>query len=230
MQRPNRQPLSRRRAITATLAAIAALAAVSAAAWWVKERRPAQDLRVSFRIPVAAPSHPAITYMFQNLGRRPAAVRGVGLLTIAGNPPVIGPSDNIDLCDKVDPADLTPPDALTARGTEVAGAGQKREEYAPDSLSAGGKPRSPSAVFEIAGGQSLAVAATFKTDPQQTQGTTNQVFCPIVWLAQAGQGSTSVCQGFATATSKNGVSNTIVARQFRLLPARLDVSCPLAGH
>jgi len=216
--------------LRASVVAIAVLGAAAIIVFWLKQRHPAQDLRVSFHIPIASPSNPAIAFTFRNLGRQPAAVHGVGLLAIADNPPIVNDSDNIDLCDKVDPATLKPPDQLTAQGTPLGNAGQKREEYAPVSLSVGGKPQSPAAAIDIAGGQSLAIAATFKTDTQQMQGSTNQVFCPVVWLAQAGLGSAAVCQGFAMATVNGGMSNTIVARQFRLLPAPVGVSCPLAGR
>jgi len=198
--------------------------------FWLKERRAAQDLRVSLHIPMAAPSNPAITYMFQNRGGQLVAVQGVGLLVIADNPSIINQSDNIDLCDKVDPTTLMPPDQITAQGARIGGARQKREEYAPVSLSVGGKPKAAGTAIDIADGQSLAIAATFKTDPQQTQGTSNQVFCPIIWLDYAGQGSAAVCQGFAIATNPGGVSNTIMARQFRLLPASEGASCPVAGR
>jgi hypothetical protein len=230
MLRLSRHSLPRRKALPASLAAIGVLAAISIGLFWLKERHPGQDLRVSFHIPVAAPSNPAITFTFQNLGRQPAGVRGVGLLLIADNPPVISDSDNIDLCDKVDATALKPPDQITAHGTLISDAGQKREEYAPVSQSAGGKPQTPATAIDIAGGQSLAIAATFKTDTQQTQGFNNQVFCPIVWLAQAGHDSTAVCQGFAMATNNGGMSNTIVARQFRILPASPGASCSTAGR
>lgn len=230
MLRPIRQSLPRRKALPASLAAIAVLAAISIALFWVKERRPAQDLRVSFHIPMAVPSNPAITFTFQNLGRHPAAVRGVGLLVIADNPTVISDSDNIDLCDKVDPTALKPPDQITAQGTPISDAAQKREEYAPVSRSVGGNPQTNATTIDIAGGQSLAIAATFKTDAQQMKGYSNQVFCPVVWLAQAGHDSTAVCQGFAMATNNGGMSNTIVARQFRILPASPGASCPTAGR
>jgi len=218
-------------ALRASVLAIAVLAAASIVLLWLKQRRPEQDLRVSFHIPVAAPANPAITYTLHNLGRDAAALRGVGLLAIADNPPIVNDSDNIDLCDKVDPTTLQPPDQLTAPGAELGGSGQKRLEYPPASVTIAGRPWMSGSPLDIAAGQSLSVAATFKVDTQLTKTYSNLVFCPIIWLARADHaGATAVCQGFAMATNNGGVSNTIVARQFRILPASLGASCPIAGR
>lgn len=217
------------RALLGTVVAVVLLGGAALVAVWVKERRPAEDLRVSFHIPIANPGNPAIGYRLQNLGRRPALVRGVGLLVIAGNPPIINDSDNIDLCDKVDAAALKPPGQITPQGVPIGAADQKREEYAPLSLSVAGEAWTADSPIEIAGGQSLSVSATFRTDPQQAKDQGNRVFCPVVWLDRAAPGSgAAVCQGFALAMNNGGVSNTIVARQFQILPGSPGASCPLA--
>ncbi len=216
------------RAFLGAVSAAVLLGGAALVVLWVKERRPAEDLRVSFHIPIANPSNPAIGYRLQNRGRRPAVVRGVGLLEIAGNPAIINDSDNIDLCDKVDAKTLRPPSQITPQGVEINAADQKREEYAPISISVAGKSWTSDSPIEIAGGQSVSVSATFKTDPQQAQGQGNQVFCPVVWLDREAPGSgVAVCQGFAMAMNNGGVSNTIVARQFQIHSASPVASCPV---
>jgi len=214
-----------------SVAAIALLAGVAVIVFWLNQRHPAQDLRVSFHIPIAAPGNPAVTYTFQNLGRDAVALQAVGLLVIADNPTIINDSDNVDLCDRLDPATLKPPDGITAEGADLSEAGQRRTEYAPVTATVAGKPWSAGAMLHIAAGQSLAVATGFNTAAEQTAKYSNEVFCPVVWLASAGHGSAAaVCQGFAMATNNGGVSNTIVARQFRVLPASSGASCPIAGR
>ncbi|HUB15494.1 MAG TPA: hypothetical protein VMB34_26330 [Acetobacteraceae bacterium] len=212
-----------------SLLAIAVLGAVALTALWVKERRPAQDLRVSFRIPSANPDNPAITYLLQNNGRQATVVRGVGLLEIADNPPIINDSDNVELCDKVDAASLKPLDQVTTQGASLGDAAQRREEYAPVSLSVAAVPRASGAPIEIPSGQSISLSATYKTGTEQAKGYGNRVFCPILWLTRGSrEGGVAVCQGFAMAATNGGVSNTIVARQFQVRPAAAGKSCPVA--